>query len=129
LRKIYIDGADDTGATTNSNANSDYTHTNCSLGARIDTNNKFNGDLAEFYFNIAASLDITQESNRTLFRTASGKPVNLGTTGELPTGSAPINYFHLDKGESAANFATNRGTGGNFTITGALTTSATSPSD
>jgi hypothetical protein len=38
-------------------------------------------------------------------------------------------YHHLDNGEAVANFATNRGTGGNFTITGTLDTASTSPSD
>lgn len=40
-----------------------------------------------------------------------------------------IIYFHLDPAEAPADFATNRGTGGNFSITGALTAGSTSPSD
>lgn len=127
--KIYVDGVDDTGVVVTTNANNDYTVTDWAIGARLDASNKLNGSLAEFWLDLGASLDITVDANRMLFRSPAGKPVNLGATGSGPTGSSPIVFFHLDKGESAANFATNRGTGGNFTITGALTTSATSPSD
>ena len=59
-----------------------------------------------------------------------GEAGDLGSDGSTPTGVAPIFFRHLSDGEAAANFAINRGTGGaDMTITGALTTAATSPTD
>lgn len=84
--------------------------------------------LAEFY--VAAGQHVSPLSttaNRRKFITAGGSPVDLGNDGSTPTGAAPTIYLHIDDGEAAANFATNRGTGGNFTVNGALTTCATSP--
>lgn len=86
-------------------------------------------NLAEFYLNDDVYMDLSVEANRRKFISSNGKPVSLGSDGSLPTGSSPLIYFHLDDGESAANFATNRGTGGNFSITGTLSTASTSPSD
>jgi hypothetical protein len=93
------------------------------------SSNIWNGGLAEFYLNTAEYLDISVQSNREKFRTSSGKPANLGATGSTPTGTAPSIYFHLDNGETANNFAVNRAGNGNFTVTGALGTFASSPSD
>ena len=78
----------------------------------------FNGALAEVYFAPGQYLYFSIASNRRKFISRTGKPVHLGTTGMLPTGTAPLVYHHLDDAEAVANFATNRGTGGNFTITG-----------
>lgn len=86
-------------------------------------------DLADLYFNTVDYLDFSLVSNRRKFISAGLKPVYLGTDGSVPTGSVPVVYQHLADAEAAANFATNRGTGGNFAITGALTTGASSPSD
>jgi hypothetical protein len=66
---------------------------------------------------------------RQRFISADGKPVTLGPDGRLATGNVPLVYQHLADAESVANFATNRGGGGNFAITGALATASTSPSD
>jgi len=102
---------------------------NYSVGATTSGAVKFNGGKAEFYLAPGQLLDFAVENNRRKFRTADGKPANLGATGSNPTGTAPLAYLHLDDGETANNFAINRGTGGNLTVTGALTTFATSPSD
>lgn len=107
----------------------DYTSTNWEVGVSPTNTDKLNGDLAELYFNPTVYLDLSVIKNRRKFITSDLKPVDLGVSGELPTGTPPIIYLHLDDGEAVANFATNRGSGGDFTITGALTTSATSPSD
>lgn len=89
----------------------------------------FDGCVAELYFAPGQYLDFSVEANRRKFIDASGKPVDLGSDGSTPTGSQPILYLHLDDAEAVANFATNAGTGGNFTITGTLATCASSPSD
>lgn len=86
-------------------------------------------ELADIYIAYGQYLDFTLVSNRRKFISASGKPVHLGITGSLPTGTAPTIYLHIDDGESVNNFAINRGTGGNFTVGGTPNTASTSPSD
>ena len=104
--------------------------TDTALGSSPGGSLKINGCLAEFYFAPNQYLDFSVEANRRKFISgAGGKPVHLGVDGSLPTGTAPAIYQHLDNEEAVANFATNRGTGGNFTITGTLDTASTSPSD
>jgi hypothetical protein len=86
--------------------------------------------IAEVYCAPGQFLDFSTESNRRKFISATGKPVDLGTTGSTPTGSTPLVYLHLGDGESVSNFATNRAGTGNFTISGGgLATCASSPSD
>lgn len=129
----YINDVAVSGGTVSSfNANANLAAIN-SWAVGVDPSNvantKWDGGIAELYWAPGQPLDLSLSSNRRLFISATGKPVNLGTTGSVPTGSAPQVYLHLDDGESAANFATNRTGNGNFTVTGALTTYASSPSD
>lgn len=123
---LYIDGVSDIALTTFTDDTIDYTRSDFFCG---HSGSKINMALAEVYFNQAEYLNPAIPANLRRFRSGSGKPAFLGTTGQIPTGTAPIIYFHLDDGEAVANFATNRGTGGNFTITGTLETGSTSPSD
>jgi hypothetical protein len=126
---IYINDVSDKVVVYSGDALGDYTHDNWSVGATKTGTLKLNGSLAEVYFAPGQYLDFSIEANRRKFITAAGKPVHLGADGSLPTGTAPIIYHHLDDGEAVANFANNRGIGGNFTITGALGTAPTSPTD
>lgn len=88
----------------------------------------FQGDMAEFYVT-NSYLDVSVPANLAKFYN-SGVPVDLGATGNLPTGTAAVVYETLGDGETpASKFAINKGTGGGWTLTGTLTTSATSPSD
>lgn len=127
IGQIYLDDVSDPGAFTDASAafDIDYTDTDYGIGAHTDGTGKLNADVADIYLNFAARLDFSIEANRRKFISAAGKPVGLGTDGSLPTGTAPIVF---QKGP-AASFATNRGTGGDFTVTGELTDAATSPSD
>lgn len=52
----------------------------------------------------------------TKFRSVGGEPVDLGTTGQIPTGSSPDYYFT----GNSTTFASNLGTGGTVTLTGSL---------
>lgn len=81
-------------------------------------------DVAEYYVAFGQWLDLTNPVNVAKF-IGDGKPVNLGADGSLPTGVAPTILFSGD----ASSFATNKGTGGAFNLTGSLTNAATSPSD
>jgi hypothetical protein len=88
------------------------------------------GPVGDLYFNSAEYLDISNVTHRRKFIDEYRRPVNLGSDGSTPTGTAPIVHLHLDDGQAAANFATNRGSGGNFTVsTGTLTTAAISHTD
>lgn len=130
-RQMYIDGSSDVGVNVSSNDTIDYTAVRFAIGG---TNNAgtpyqpFNGCLAEVWFN-NSHIDLSSSANREKFRSTGGKPVFLGTTGDLPTGAAPLLYQHLNDGEAVANFATNRTGTGNFSITGTLDTGSSSPSD
>lgn len=85
-------------------------------------------EMAELYVNFAEHVDLSRLSNIAKLRNpVTGKPVYLGTDGALLTGTAPAIYLRVDGGAEASSFATNRGTGGNFTITGSLALAATGP--
>lgn len=130
--RLYITNVSDKSEVTYTNDTINYTGaTDWSIGDATTGPSvlEFNGCLAEVYFAPGQYLDFDIVANRRRFISANGKPVYLGATGQIPTGTAAIVYQHLDDGEAVANFATNRGTGGNFTITGTLDTGSTSPSD
>ncbi|HQS59719.1 MAG: hypothetical protein B7Y56_02975 [Gallionellales bacterium 35-53-114] len=126
---LYINDASDISSPTLTNDTIDYTLANWGVGAVPGGTFLMNGCIAEMYFAPGQYLDFSVESNRRKFITAAGKPAYLGADGSIPTGTAPIMYHHLDNGEVVANFATNRGAGGNFAITGTLDAASTSPTD
>lgn len=129
-RFLYINDASDlAGSSTGTSGTSDFTGADWGVGATTDGSAKFNGAIAELYFAPGQYLDLSVEANRRKFITAEGKPAYLGTDGSKPTGIAPLIYLGIRKNEAAANFATNRGTGGNFSITGTLDYASSSPSD
>lgn len=128
LGYLYVNNASDLAASpVLTNSTIDYTHTNWCVGADISSSytNKLNGSIVDLWFN-TTYLDISQASNRAKFIDQTTlRPVPLGAKGELPTGSQPLLYL----GRDYANFQTNLGSGGNFTVTGALERGTTSPSD
>lgn len=127
---LYVNNSNRLATTTLTAGTIDYTRTNYSIGAGITGSSKMNADAAEWYVNFADALDLSSSSNRAKFINQSSlKPVNLGADGSLPTGTVPIIYQRCAVGAAASSFANNSGSGGNFSITGALTTAATSPSD
>jgi hypothetical protein len=122
-RYVYLDGAlNSIPWTTYTDAVIDFTRTEHSVGAFTNGNIKFDGDIDDLWINLGAYMDLSDAANRAKFRDASGNPVDLGATGEKPTGSAPEVYLS-SRGGGLAGFATNKGTGGGFTLTGALTES------
>lgn len=125
--QIIVDGVSGRTETTVTDDTIDYTRTNHIIGEFL-TFFRLNADIADLYINFGETLDISVEANERKFRDANGKPVDLGSDGSLPTGTAPIMFFRADSG-TPSSFATNRGTGGNMTITGTLTQASTSPSD
>jgi len=90
----------------------------------------YDGAVAENYINtdFAFNGDIASVVER--FRTSSGKPADLGSDGSYPTGSQPVVYQTLRAGDSASDFATNQGYGGNMTESGTtVALASSSPSD
>lgn len=83
------------------------------------------GDAADIWIAPGQFIDFSVEANRRKFISANGKPVDLGADGSTPTGTAPAVFFS----GNASGFAINKGTGGDFTLTGSLTNASTSPSD
>ena len=129
-RHLYITDASDLTVTTFTNDTIAYTSpTDSGIGSEPAGGAKLNGCLAELYFNQAEYLDLDVTANRRKFNTASLKPTSLGADGSLPTGTAPILYHRVADGAAASTFATNLGTGGNFTITGTLDLASSCPSD
>lgn len=120
---MYIDDSDVTNLASRTDAAIDYTRGEVSIGGNYDGSFKLTGDLAEFWFD-DSSIDISSAINRRKFTTSAGLPERLGTDGSKPTGTAPILYL---KGP-AANWGTNSGTGGNFSVVGTFTDAATKPS-
>ncbi len=82
------------------------------------------GCLSEVYFAPNQFLDITVEANRRKFITADLKAVDLGATGSLPTGTAPLYYMK----QNGSNRLVNSGSGGDFdSITGTVIDCLTFP--
>ena len=127
-RHLYVNGVSDMVVNTFTDDTIDYTLDNFYV-SNSGSGNLVNGALAELYFSSGQYLDLSDAGNRSKFISGSGKAVNLNADGSRPTGGIPLVYLHLDHLESAANFATNRGSGGDFSITGSLDTASTSPSD
>lgn len=124
---LFVDGVnvEDTGVSIAIDDTIDYTTPDHGVGGTSSGGQLFSGCISEFYDNTAEFLDITVEANRLKFRSAAGKPVDLGPTGNLPTTNDPIIYLNGD----STNFEINQGTGGNFNVTGSLTACSTSPTD
>jgi hypothetical protein len=122
--KLYINDVD----VTQLNASADTTITYSSttefvIGANSGGATKADFDVYDFYLNTATNLDLTNSTNRRKFIDGSGNPVDLGSDGSTPTGSAPALFF---SGETAS-WHTNKGSGGAFTLNGTLAQSATDP--
>lgn len=84
---------------------------------------KVNGEVADFYLNIAEYLDLSEEENRRKFISEDQCPVDLGEDGSLPTGNQPAIFL---KGP-AWSFPTNRGSGGDLLLVGTLQDGETFP--
>lgn len=124
--RVYVDGIDRTSIVSqNTTPQIDWTNTEHSIGSRYDGSSKIPADIAEFWWTNTEEIDFSVQANREKFRSATGKPVNLGSDGSTPTGTAPLIYLHTTE----PNWHVNAGSGGGFTENGALTTASTSPSD
>jgi hypothetical protein len=127
VRHLYVNDVADHGTVSDTRdaQNAFYTHNLWGVAARASVPDIFfNGALAEFYFAPGQYLDFSITANRRKFISSAGKPVSLGPTGALPTGSQPILYLP----NAASTVGTNKGTGGDMTIFGAPAVASSSPS-
>jgi hypothetical protein len=129
--QTYVDGVDVSLGTNvdGTPSTADFDAASWAIMDSVGGGNAMTGDIAEIYFAPGQYLDISDSANVEKFRTVGGKPVDLGSDGSTPTGSAPAIYLSVRPGDAASDLATNRGTGGDFTITGTLAIAGTSPSD
>lgn len=92
----------------------EFTVADHAIGAAVGGGFDVNGCLAEIWIAPGQYIDFSVLSNRQKFING-GVPVDLGATGNTPTGTAPLIYFK----NAAASFTTNSGTGGDFVKKGA----------
>lgn len=122
IHYIYIDDVDQSDATpaTLTNDTIDYTtNTNdWAIGANSGGTTKLTATLAEFYFD-DNFIDPTSAKNRGEFVRPNLTPTHLGDDGSQPTGTAPLVYLGNDN--KFDEWESNKGSGGDFSVTGALT--------
>ena len=133
ITKLFVDGTD-VSAAWDTSPDGDlivpaFNGLSLYIGTERSGGINFVGDMADLWIAPGQSLlddsgDIPTSTLRK-FISADGKPVDLGSDCTNPTGIAPAVCFSGD----ASSFATNRGTGGAFTLTGTLTDASTSPSN
>ncbi len=115
-RHLYVDGVSDLAVvTTYTNDTIDFTEADWAIGAVPSGDLRYSGSLAELYFAPGVYIDLSVEDNRRKFLSEYGRPAHLGEAGERPSGTIPLVYFRGD------SITANRGTGGNFTLTGSAT--------
>jgi hypothetical protein len=120
---LYVNNVSDANAVTVINDTIDYATTGnvCDVGGNPGIG-IINGALSEVWFD-TSFIDFSVSGNRAKF-ISGGLPVNLGSTGQTPTGSSPLLYLK----NPASTFYTNSGTGGNFVTNGTLAIASSSPS-
>jgi hypothetical protein len=121
--QLYLNDVDDSNAVTTTDDTIDYTKTDWFIGGRSGASLLLNADIADLYFNIVTSFDLSNSTNRRKFISAGGAPVDLGSDGSTPTGTAPIVFLH----GPVAGWETNDGSGGGFIELGTLTAASTNP--
>jgi hypothetical protein len=105
------------------NANLQLETALATFGALSGGSTKLNAYVSDFWLNYTY-MDISTEANRRKFVTAGGRPVYLGLTGQLPTGTAS----KILLSRATTDWYDNRAGGGIFTVNGSLSTAPVSPS-
>lgn len=130
-RHIYINGQSVSPTWTNySNDDIEFnigTTPRYRVGANHTPSNFLNGKLGALWFN-TSYIDLSVASNLAKFVSGTGidaKPVDLGSTGELPTGTSPLIYLPMYGNNAGKNY----GTGGDFTVNSGPYTGARGPNE
>lgn len=84
------------------------------------TSNTFNNidQIADYWFQTGVALDLSVEANRRLFIDEFGRPVDLGPTGNTPTGTTPNIFFGGDQLAVDWNAADNLGVQTDYILNG-----------
>jgi hypothetical protein len=129
-RAVYLDGASISGLSWSSYSNYEvflagYITEGLGVGADVDGNWKWSGALSEVWFSgfETSWFDITNATNLQKFRSAAGKPVDLGVDGSTPTGTKPLFYLK----SPYSSFETNATGRGDFATVGGPLSTATAP--
>lgn len=128
-RHLYVGDTERISVVAYTDTTLDFTKTSWTWMASAAGASKADAQIGDMWFAPGQYIDFSVEANRRKFFSSTGKPVDLGATGSAPTGVAPIIFHHIAAGEAPANFALNRGTGGNFTINGTLTAGPVPPGE
>jgi hypothetical protein len=119
-RTVYLNGEPLSG-TWSSYSNSDvpFTNTPYRVGVRSDSlTGYFNGRIGRVYLSASSNtgyIDLSVPANLAKFVSGTGinaAPVDLGATGQLPTGTSPQLYLPMYGNDAGKNY----GTGGDFTV-------------
>lgn len=128
-RSIYVNGVSCGSFATYDNDNINFNVTSSPvyvIGKNASTT-YFIGRLGAFWFN-TSYIDLSQPANLAKFVTGTGidaKPVDLGASGELPTGTSPLIYLPMYGNNAGKNY----GTGGDFTVNSGPYTGARGPNE
>ncbi len=130
VSNLYLDGASNKTVVTDAGAAANINYASggadWAIGADTGGLNLANSSFAELYFAPGQFLDFTNVSNQNKFRDPlTNRPISLGADGSTPTGTAPLVYLK----SAGASYATNSGTGGNFTAHGTFSDASSSPSN
>jgi len=123
--RAYVDDTATNTTTTLASGTAHYAATDWYIGQASGGANFLSGTLSEYYFT-NEYLDISVAGNRRKFddgSAAPGHPVNLGTTGNLPTGTSALIYLH----NPYTSFGTNNGSVGGWSTNGTLAPGASTP--
>lgn len=107
---MYVDDAEEelVVSTLALDALMDFTVGDHAFGSRVGGSQKWDGCLSSYWFSITDALDFSDVAIRRIFLSPAGDPLDLGDSGQLPTGTPPIVYA---PGGDASN---NVGSGGNY---------------
>jgi hypothetical protein len=123
--KVYIDGVDASGSGAGGAGGGAFTMDGLpfSIGSSTTGGRLLTAYTADLWIAPNQSLlvdgDIPPETIAKFIK--DGKPVDLGSDGSTPTGTSPAIFLHIDADGDPADFATNRGTGGDFAVGGGVT--------
>lgn len=110
--QLYVnDVKNHAGGATITNDTIDYTVATWAIAATAAGAASYDGRLSEVFFH-TTHIDLDTATNRRKFISADLRPVEYGANGSTPLGVQPLIY--LPNGDPADN----KGSGGNFTVTG-----------
>lgn len=127
IGQIYVDDVDRYNGVNDASAafNVEYNVNDWGVSNNIVRTSSayIDGGISELWFD-DTYIDISVKANRRKFISSSKRPVKLGSDGSRPTGSQPAIYLR----GNGTGFNVNSGSGGDFTVTGTLTTPSDTPS-